>query len=77
MSSFGHTEIEYFWDNNDEIRPLLAKEVLFKKIGTNPKYMIYTGSMPLIIIGTSGASAHIQYLRKQIHTLLYSLGGLM
>ena len=22
MSFFGHTEIEYFWDSNDEVRPL-------------------------------------------------------
>ena len=23
MSSFGHTEIRYFWDSNYEVRPLL------------------------------------------------------
>ena len=27
MSSFRHTEIEYFRDNHDEERPLLSKEV--------------------------------------------------
>ena len=27
ISSFGHTEIEYFGDSNDEVRPLLSKEV--------------------------------------------------
>ena len=45
MSSFGHTEIEYFRDNNDEERLLLSKEVrevLLKQKGTKPKYMTYT-----------------------------------
>ena len=27
LSSFGHTEIEYFADSHDEVRPLLSKEV--------------------------------------------------
>ena len=27
MSSFGHTEIEYFGDSNDEVRPLFPKKV--------------------------------------------------
>ena len=31
MSSFGHTEIEYFWDNNSEERPLSSKEVALKQ----------------------------------------------
>ena len=32
VSSFGQTEIDYFWDINDELRPLSYKEVLLKKI---------------------------------------------
>ena len=55
MSSFGHTEIEYFGDNNDEVRPLLSKRVKTKK-GKNPKYMTYNGVMPFLIIRTSGAN---------------------
>ena len=31
MSSFGQTEIEYFWYSNNEVRPLSSKEVLLKK----------------------------------------------
>ena len=31
MSYFGHTEMEYFWDTNDEVIPLLYKEVLQKQ----------------------------------------------
>ena len=30
-SSFGHIEIEYFWERNDEGRPLASKEVLLKQ----------------------------------------------
>ena len=26
MSSFGHTEIKYLWDTNDEVRPLSPKK---------------------------------------------------
>ena len=27
-SSFRYTEIEHFWDSNDEVRPLLSKWVI-------------------------------------------------
>ena len=28
MLSFGHTEIEYFGESNDKVRPLLSKKVI-------------------------------------------------
>ena len=31
MSSFGHTEIDYFSDTNCDVRPLLSKEVRLKQ----------------------------------------------
>ena len=64
LSSFGHTEIEYFGDSNDGVRPLLSKEVrefLLKQKGTNPKYLTYTGLFPYLIIWTTGASLLTHY----------------
>ena len=31
MSSFGYTEIEYFWDSNDKVRTLFPTEYLLKQ----------------------------------------------
>ena len=31
MSSFGHTEIEYFWDNNDEVTSIVLRGATKKK----------------------------------------------
>ena len=73
MSSFGHTEIEYFGDSNDEERPLLSKEVrevVLKKKGTKPKYMTYTGLMPFLIIWTTGANLLTHWLTKLIYYIL-------
>ena len=56
LSSFGHTEIEYFGDRNDEVRPLFSKEVrevLLIQKSTNSKYMTYTGLILFLIIRTT------------------------
>ena len=73
MSSFGHTEIEYDGDSDNEATPLLSKEVrevLLKQKSTKPKYMTYTGIMPFLIIWTTGESLLTHYLAKLIYSLL-------
>ena len=68
MSSFGHTEIECFWDTYDEERPISSKEVqLLKKM--NLKFVTYTGSIRLNIIGTSGIGGLRHWPHKLMHTL--------
>ena len=67
MSSFEHTEIEYFRDSNDEVTPLLSKKFLLKQKKHKP-YLHDVLRFNAINYNTDESRKRANTLALQTHT---------